>query len=106
MSETNGEYRRICDQIWALYQAQIEKEKPRRSKRKVQLPPPHRGRPADLLIVGNSPRQVGPVGYASDRAGAERLAREFEYINAGGKKEFETAQSPLLWSTARVCAED
>src|SRR5205823_5233345 len=94
MSDSNDEYRRICDQIWALYQAQIEKEKPGRSKRKVQFPPPHRGRPVDLLIVGISPSQIGPVGYASDRAGAERLAREFEYINAGGKKSSRLHNHP------------
>jgi hypothetical protein len=86
MTETDQEYRRICDQIWALYQAQVETEKPRRSKRKVQFPPPSRDRPVDLLIVGISPSQVGPVGYASDRVGAERLARDFEYINSTGKK--------------------
>jgi hypothetical protein len=86
MTETDQEYRRICDQIWALYQAQVETEKPRRSKRKVQFPPPSRDRSVDLLIVGISPSQVGPVGYASDRVGAERLARDFEYINSTGKK--------------------
>jgi len=86
MSTSDEDYRRISDQVWALYQAQIEKEKPRRSKRKVQLPPPARGRPVDLLVVGISPSQIAPVGYAAERQAAERLAREFEYVNATGKR--------------------
>src|SRR6266404_3985266 len=86
MSTSDEDYRRISDQVWALYQAQIEKEKPRRSKRKVQLPPPARGRPVDLLVVGISPSQIGPVGYPLERPGAEKLARDFEYVNASGKR--------------------
>jgi len=38
MNNSEDSYRRICDQVWALYQAQLEKEKLRRSKRKVFLP--------------------------------------------------------------------
>ena len=39
MNTSEDRYRRICDDVWALYQAQLEKEKPRRSKRRVLLPP-------------------------------------------------------------------
>jgi hypothetical protein len=48
----------------------------------------------DLLIVGISPSQVGPVGYANDRVGAERLAKEFEYINNTGKKGSKLQNHP------------
>jgi hypothetical protein len=86
MSAIEDDYRRICDSVWALYQAQIEKEKPRKSKRKVLLPPPGRGRPVDVLVVGISPSQIGPIAYATERQAAEKLARDFEYINPSGKK--------------------
>lgn len=86
MSASENEYRRICDSIWALYQAQIEKEKPRRTKRKVLLAPPGRGRPVDVLVVGISPSQIAPIAYATERQAAEKLVHDFEYINPSGKK--------------------
>ena len=84
MNNSEDSYRRICDQAWALYQAQLEKEKPRRSKRKVFLPPPPRPRRVDLLFVGISPSPVARIGYAAQQPAAERLAREFEYVTAAG----------------------
>jgi hypothetical protein len=40
----------------------------------------------DLLVVGISPSQIAPVTYGSDRPAAERLARDFEYVNPTGKR--------------------
>ena len=86
MTASEESYSRICDEVWALYVAQIEKEKPRRSKRKVFLPPPPRPRPVDALFVGISPSQIARIGYAAQRPAAERLAREFEYVSAAGAR--------------------
>jgi hypothetical protein len=86
MTAPEESYNRICDDIWALYQAQIEKEKPRRSKRKVFLPPPPRPRPVDVLFVGISPSQITRIGYGAQRPAAERLARDFEYVSAAGTR--------------------
>src|SRR3974377_2000748 len=86
MNASEDSYRRICDDVWALYQAQVEKEKPRRSKRRGLPPPPVREKPVDLLFVGISPSQIAPIGYATDRPRAERLVREFEYVSASGKR--------------------
>jgi hypothetical protein len=86
MNASDESYRHLCDEIWGLYQAQIEKEKPRRSKRKVFFPPPPRERPVDLLVVGISPSQIARIGYATQRPAAERLAAEFEYVSAAGNR--------------------
>jgi len=87
MNTSEDQYRRICDEVWALYQAQLEKEKPRwNRKRQVFLPPPPRGRSVDLLVVGISPSQSVPIAYGADRESAERFAREFEYISQAGTK--------------------
>jgi hypothetical protein len=85
MNTSEEQYRRICDEVWALYQAQLEKEKPRWNRqRHVLLPPPPRTRNVDLLVVGISPSQVAPIAYATERASAEQFAREFEYISQAG----------------------
>ncbi|HVM48771.1 MAG TPA: hypothetical protein VMU04_12140 [Candidatus Acidoferrum sp.] len=106
MSHSEESYRRICDQVWALYQAQLEKEGPRRSKRKVLLPPPPRPRRVDLLIVGISPSPVARIGYAAQRAGAERLARDFEYVTAAGNRGAsftnDSFYDPLLQFARRI----
>ena len=86
MSASEDSYNRICDDVWALYAAQVEKEKPRRSKRKVFLPPPPRSRPVDVLFVGISPSQIARIGYGAQRPAAERLARDFEYVSAAGTR--------------------
>jgi hypothetical protein len=108
MSNGEDSYRRICDQVWALYQAQLEKEKPRRSKRKVFLPPPPRGRRVDLLFVGISPSPVARIGYAAQRPAAERLARDFEYVTAAGSRGVPFANDafydPLLQFARRMDA--
>ena len=108
MTNSEESYRRICDQVWALYQAQLEKEKPRRSKRKVFLPPPPRGRRVDLLYVGISPSPVARIGYATQRSAAERLARDFEYITAAGSRGPAFANDlfydPLLQFARRIDA--
>ncbi len=86
MTASEESYNRICDEVWALYMAQIEKEKPRRSKRKVFLPPPPRGQPVDVLFVGISPSQIARIGYGAQRPAAERLARDFEYVSTAGTR--------------------
>jgi hypothetical protein len=100
MSPTEETYRRICDDVWSLYQAQVEKEKPRRSKRKVFLPPPPRNRPVDLLVIGISPSQSSRVGFPTHRDTAEQFARDFQYLSTAGKRgpEFtnDTYYAPLL----------
>lgn len=84
MSTSEDNYRQICDEVWGLYQAQVKKDKWRRSSRCVLLPPPARGRPVDLLFVGISPSHVSGIGFARERAGAEVLARDFEYVSSAG----------------------
>jgi hypothetical protein len=84
MNASEDSYRQICDEVWALYQAQIKKDKWRRSSRCVLLPPPPRGRPVDLLFVGISPSHVTGIGFARERPPAELLAREFEYVSGAG----------------------
>ena len=86
MSTTEKNYRWVCDQVWSLYQAQVQKETPRRSKRKALLPPPPRGKPVDLLFVGISPSQVVKLAYQNDPQAAERFAAEFEYISEGASR--------------------
>ena len=106
MNNSEDSYRRICDQVWALYQAQLEKEKLRRSKRKVFLPPPPRGRRVDLLYVGISPSPVTRIGYATQRPAAERLSRDFEYVTAAGSRGPSFANDlfydPLLQFARRI----
>jgi hypothetical protein len=106
MSSSEDSYRRICDQVWALYQTQLEKEKLRRSKRKVFLPPPPRGRRADLLYVGIAPSPVTRIGYASQRPAAERLARDFEYVTSAGNRGApftnDAFYDPLLQFARRI----
>jgi hypothetical protein len=86
MTANEESYNRICDEIWALYAAQVEKEKPRRTKRRVFFPPPPRPRKIDVLIVGISPSHVARIGYGAQRPAAERLARDFEYVSAAGTR--------------------
>lgn len=86
MSPTEVSYRRICDEVWSLYLAQVEKEKPRRSKRKVFLPPPPRAKPIDLMFVGISPSQASRVGFQAQRQAAEQFAVDFEYLKAAGRR--------------------
>ena len=106
MNNSEDSYRRICDQVWALYQAQLEKEKLRRGKRKVLLPPPPRGRRVDLLYVGISPSPVTRIGFAAQRPAAERLARDFEYVTAAGSRGAAFANDlfydPLLQFARRI----
>jgi hypothetical protein len=106
MTTSEESYSRICDQVWSLYQAQLEKEKLRRSKRKVFLPPPPRGRRVDLLYVGIAPSPVARIGYAAQRPTAERLAREFEYVAAAGKRGAlftnDAFYEPLLQFARRI----
>lgn len=90
-----------------MYQAQLAKEKVRRTKRQVLLPPPPRGRPVDLLIVGIGPSQIAPIAYAADRKGAERLARDFAYISAAAtdrklKLHNDDYYEPLLQFARRL----
>jgi hypothetical protein len=105
---TNREdsYRHICDEVWALYQAQLENEKLRRSKRKVFLPPPPRPRRVDLLYVGISPSPVARIGFAAQRPAAEHLAREFEYVTAAGNRGAsftnDAFYDPLLQFARRI----
>jgi hypothetical protein len=106
MTPSEESYSRICDQVWALYQAQLEKEKLRRSKRKVFLPPPPRGRRVDLLYVGISPSPIARIGYGAQRAAAERLARDFEYVTAactrGAPFTNDAFYDPLLQFARRI----
>ena len=106
MTNSEDTYRRLCDEVWALYQAQLEKEKLRRIKRKVFLPPPPRPRRVDLLYVGIAPSPVARVGYAAQRAAAERLARDFEYVTAAGNRGAsftnDAFYDPLLQFARRI----
>ena len=106
MTTNEESYRRICDEVWSVYQTQLEKEKPRRSKRKVFLPPPPRERRVDLLFVGISPSQIARIGYAAQRPAAERLAREFEYVSAAGSRgpafTNDAYYDPLLQFARRI----
>lgn len=86
MSQSEETYQNICRQIWDLYQAQVQKETPRPSKRKVFFPPPPRDRPVDLLFVGISPSQASSVAFQSDKSGAEQFARDFQYLKAAGSR--------------------
>jgi hypothetical protein len=106
MNNSEDSYRRICDEVWALYQAQLEKDKLRRSKRKVFLPPPPRPRRVDLLYVGISPSPVARIGYGAQRPAAERLARDFEYVTAAGNRGAsftnDAFYDPLLQFARRI----
>jgi hypothetical protein len=106
MSTPEDSYRSICDQVWALYQAQLEKEKLRRNKRKVFLPPPPRGRRVDLLFVGICPSPIARIGFAAQRPAAERLARDFEYVSAAGNRGAaftnDAFYEPLLQFARRI----
>ncbi len=106
MSPSLESYRKICDQVWSLYQGQLEKEKPRRSKRKFLFPPPPRGRPVDLLFVGISPSQASSVGFQTARAAAEQFAAEFEYVKAAGTRgagySNDTYYAPLVEFARRL----
>jgi hypothetical protein len=84
MNESEESYRKICDEVWAMYQAQIKKDKWRRSSRCVFLPPPPRDRPVDLLFMGISPSHVSGIGFARERPAAELLTRDFEYVSGAG----------------------
>jgi len=108
MNESDESYRQICDEVWGLYQAQIKKDKWRRSSRCVMLPPPSRGRRVDILFVGISPSPVGGVGFARERGPAELLARDFEYVTGAGngKPGFsnDLYYAPLLEFARRLSA--
>jgi hypothetical protein len=86
MSANDDSYHKVCDAVWALYQAQLEKEKPRRSKRKVFLPPPPRDRPVDLLVIGISPSTASRVGFPAQQQPAEQFARDFQYLSSAGTR--------------------
>jgi hypothetical protein len=107
MANNEDSYRRICDEVWALYEAQLAKE-PRGSKRRAFLPPPPRGRAVDLLFVGISPSQVAGVAYAASRPAAERFTRDFEYVSAVGTRgpDFrnDAYYDPLLQLARRLDA--
>lgn len=106
MNTSPESYSRICDEVWALYTAQLVKDKRRGAKRHVLLPPPPRGRPVDLLFVGISPSQVAPVAYAAERKAAERFAAEFEYVRTAGagrpKFSNDPYYEPLLQFAQRI----
>ncbi len=106
MSTGEKSYQWICDQVWGLYQTQLEKDRLRRNKRQVLLPPPARGRPVDWLFVGISPSQVVPLGYAAERQAAERFAREFGYVSEAGNRRAglsnDSYYEPLLQLARQV----
>jgi len=106
MNLAEESYLKICDEVWAFYQASLEKDKWRRNNRRVLLPPPPRDRLVDLLFVGISPSHVSGIGYAKERAEAERLAREFEYVTQSGKGRVgfsnDSYYGPLLELARRV----
>jgi hypothetical protein len=106
MTNTEDSYRSICDQVWALYQAQLDKEKLRRSKRRVLMPPPPRGRRVDLLYVGIAPSPIARIAYGTQRLGAERLARDFQYVSSAGNRgsDFtnDSFYEPLLQFARRI----
>jgi hypothetical protein len=99
MNAIDDSYARICDKVWTLYQAQLEKEK-RRAKRQVLLPPPPRNRPVDWLFVGISPSKIAPVAYGADRKTAEQVAQDFAYVSAAGNSRSKLSNDayyePLL----------
>jgi hypothetical protein len=106
MNPTEESYQKICDEVWTFYQASLTKDKWRRHNRRVLLPPPPRDRPVELLFIGISPSQVAGIGYATERPGAERLAREFEYVSESGKGRVgfsnDSYYQPLLELARRV----
>jgi hypothetical protein len=106
MTKSDDSYSRICDEVWALYQAELEKEKLQPSKRKVFLPPPPRGRRVDLLYIGISPSPVARIGYATQRPAAEPLARDFQYVTAAGNRgeafTNDAFYDPLLQFARRI----
>jgi hypothetical protein len=94
MNSSEESYRKICDEIWNLYQAQVDKEKPRRSKRRVFFPPPPRNTSIDLLFVGISASHASRIGFKTERAAAEVFARDFEYVRSAGRRGLEYSNDP------------
>lgn len=79
MTETT--YQAICQRVWALYQQVTSRQPSAVSTRNILFPPPPRGRPIDLLIVGISPNQSAPVAYTHSFDGLTQFARHFEYVS-------------------------
>jgi hypothetical protein len=106
MNTSDDSYGQICNKVWSLYQAQLEKEKRRGVKRHVLLPPPRRGKPVDLLVVGISPSPATPIGFAGAREAAERLTRDFLYVTAAGdtkgKLSNDAYYDPMLQFVQRL----
>jgi len=106
MNPNEESYRRICDGVWALYGAQLEKDKRLPTKRQVFLPPPPRAKPVDLLVVGISPSPVPAIDYPVERKAAERFTERFLYVSAADKPSpglsNDTYYEPLLQFVRRI----
>lgn len=55
--------------------------------RNILFPPPPRGRPIDLLVVGISPYQSAPVAYTHSFDGLTEFARHFQYVSGGNGEQ-------------------
>lgn len=84
MSSTETAYAAICQRVWAMYQQTTSRPMMAGGTRNILFPPPPRGRPVDLLIVGISPNQSAPVAYTHSFDGLTAFAEHFEYVSGNG----------------------
>ena len=75
MSVTETTYDAICQRVWAMYQQATSRPMMAGGTRNILFPPPPRGRPIDLLIVGISPNQSARVAYTHSFNGLMQFAQ-------------------------------